>query len=171
MNTPHSTSTRRLALRPVFVSCILVGALSLGLLLLSGCRKDAKQSDAKTEAAQGQADNSETSALPLPIEEAPTDLSEQETAKLSNLQVVKEHSDMELAIRGLQQDVRRARELSKIYRATGEARYKNEAHALAEKAKRLQTMIRKAERLPEGTQVSRAGDLFMELERLIAEIN
>jgi hypothetical protein len=46
-----------------------------------------------------------------------------------------------------------------------------EALRISEKAKHLQTLIRQAERLPEGAQVTRAGDSFVELERLMAEIN
>lgn len=151
---------------PMKSGLLLALAVTAGLLCACSKEKKAESSEPQTE----QTDDFAPSSGETPDAAEP---SEEETRKaaeaIEHIDKVKDFGEMDVAIKGLQHDVAVLQDLLKKYRATGEAKYKEQAQAIAEKARAIQEKIREAGVLPQGKQMVNAGDLFGELEKAMAE--
>lgn len=145
-------------------------ALVLATGLLCACSKE-KKTEESSEPQTESAEDIERSYKDQIKDALPSsEVVDKAVEAIDHLELVKDQDEMKIAVEGLRQDVVILQDLLKKYRATGEEKFKQQAMTIALKAREIQKKIREAGVVPEGKQMTEAGDLFGELEKAWAEL-
>ncbi len=140
---------------PLFLYALLT------VIFLISCTKEKKDEDKeKLREVEMQYENTDSDFSDSAADEG----------KLDEIKVIESSDENELATRELKKCVTMHRDLVKKYKATGDAKYKDQAHLIEQKAAGIQEKLRKAEYQPKSGQITRTGDLFLDMEASIADL-